>query len=111
MDRLPVESSVIGEIGYDASSQMLEVFFRSGAVYLYYFVPQGAYDDFVAADSKGSYFNKQIKGVYEHHRIAEPYDDPGKVRKRPAKPGAGKRSARKRRKGPDEFGPSPARHG
>ena len=74
---------MIGEVGYNTSSQTLEVLFRSGAIYLYYFVPQSAYDALLAADSKGTYFNKQIKGVYEHHRIAEPYESVSKPRKRP----------------------------
>jgi hypothetical protein len=108
MDRVPVESSVIAEVGYNVSCQTLEVQFRSGAIYLYYFVPQGVYDALITADSKGTYFNKQIKGVYEHHRIAEPYDVPGKARKGPTKSGPGKQIAgkpRQRRRG--EPGPSP----
>jgi hypothetical protein len=108
MDRVLVESSVIAEVGYSLSSQTLEVLFRSGAIYLYYFVPQSVHDALLAADSKGTYFNKQIKGVYEHCRIAEPYDNPSKARKSPAKSGPGKRSAGTRRVGrPGEPGPSP----
>jgi KTSC domain len=107
MDRVPVESSVIGEVGYSVSSQTLEVLFRSGAIYLYYFVPQGVYDALLTADSKGTYFNKQIKGVYEHHRIAEPYDNPSKARKRPTKSAPGKPSAGKpRERRPGGPGPS-----
>jgi hypothetical protein len=108
MDRVPVESSVIGEVGYSESSRTLEILFRSGAIYLYYFVPQDVHDALMAADSKGTYFNKQIKGVYEHHRIAEPYDNPSKIGKRPKKPGAGQRPPGKRRRGQlGQPGPSP----
>lgn len=108
MDRVPVESSVIGEVGYNESSRTLEILFRSGAIYLYYFVPVAVRDALMAADSKGTYFNKQIKGVYEHHRIAEPYDNVIKTGKRPRKPVAGQRSPAKRRQGrPGQTGPSP----
>jgi hypothetical protein len=108
MDRVPVVSSVIDEVGYNASLRTLEVRFQSGAIYLYYFVPADVHDALMAADSKGTYFNKQIKKVYEYHRIAEPYDDPSKTPKKPSKPGAGKRSAGKHRElRPGELGPSP----
>jgi hypothetical protein len=99
MDRVSVVSSVIDEIGYNASSRTLEVLFKSGAIYLYYFVPQEQYDALLAADSKGTYFNKQIKGVYEHHRIAEPYDDPSKTRKPAKKPTGSRRTAGTKRLG------------
>jgi KTSC domain len=108
MDRVAVVSSVIEEVGYNASSRTLEILFKSGAIYLYYFVPQDVHDALMAADSKGNFFNKQIKKTYEYHRIAEPYDDPGKARKKPRKPGAGKRAPRKRLElRPGEIGPSP----
>jgi KTSC domain len=106
MDRVPVESSVIGEVGYNVSCRTLEVLFRSGAIYLYYFVPQGVHEALMAADSKGTYFNKLIKGVYEHYRIAEPYYNPSKAKKRRTTSGTGKQSARKlRERRPDEPGP------
>ena len=93
MDRVPVVSSVIGEVGYNASLRTLEILFNSGAIYLYYFVPQDVHDALLNAESKGTYFNKQIKGVFEHHQIAEPYDRPDKPRKKPKKTG-GHRTAR-----------------
>ena len=39
MEREPVVSSVIAEVGYNASLRTLEILFKSGAIYLYYFVP------------------------------------------------------------------------
>jgi KTSC domain len=87
MDRVPVVSSVIAEVGYNASLRTLEILFHSGAIYLYYFVPEEVRDSLMSAESLGAYFNKQIKGVFEHHQIAEPYDKPGKSRKKPRKSG------------------------
>ena len=67
--------------GYDASCRTLEILFQSGAIYLYYFVPQEVHRGLMGAASHGTYFNKAIKRVYEFHRIAEPRDIP-KPRKR-----------------------------
>jgi hypothetical protein len=111
MNRVPVVSSVIDEVGYNASCRTLEILFKSGAIYLYYFVPQDVHDALMAADSKGGYFNKQIKGLFEHHQIAVSYDDGSKTQKRPRKTRAGKRSSAKRRaRRPAEPGPSPGVH-
>src|SRR5262245_28512046 len=107
MNRVPVVSSVIDEVGYNASCRTLEILFKSGAIYLYYFVPQDVHDALMGAESKGSYFNKQIKGLFEHHQIAEAYHDGNTIKKRPRKSRAGKRpSARSRAKRPRESGPS-----
>jgi hypothetical protein len=72
MDRKPVVSSVIEEVGYSPACRTLEILFKSGAIYLYYFVPQDVYDALMAAESKATYFERQIKGLFEHHQIAEP---------------------------------------
>jgi KTSC domain len=80
VERVPVVSSVIAEVGYNAACQTLEFVFKSGAVYLYYFVPQGVHDDLMKAENAGHYFEKNIKGVYEHHRICEPETRPRRRR-------------------------------
>ncbi len=60
-----VESTLIKEIGYDADSQVLTVVMvQSGDVYEYQGVPQAVYDGLMQAESKGSYFVKNIKGKY-----------------------------------------------
>ena len=48
----------------------------------------------MGAASLGTYFNKEIKPVYEHHRIAEPYDQP---KPRPRIRGGSRPRSRKRR--------------
>ncbi len=94
MEREPVISSVISEVGYNGSCRTLEILFKSGAIYLYYFVPEEVHRDLMNAASHGTYFNQNIKAVYDYHRIAEPYQAPKKRRK---KPGAGLRPPGKRR--------------
>lgn len=69
MQRQPVNSSNIASIGYDESSQILEVEFKSGGIYQYFNVPKNAYEIFMNAGSKGKYFYKYIKERYEFVKI------------------------------------------
>ena len=64
IDMKPVESSNIRAIGYDESKAELHVEFKGSGVYVYHDVPKETYDKFMAAESKGSFLAKNIKGVY-----------------------------------------------
>lgn len=64
MEREPVESSNLASVGYDGHSETLEVEFRNGLIYQYFNVPQGIYDELMAAASRGKYFNAMIKNKY-----------------------------------------------
>ena len=75
MDRVPVEAQTIDEVGYNASCRTLEVLLRSGAIYLYYFVPLDVHDGLIKAADHDAYFVRNIRGVYEHHRISESWPD------------------------------------
>jgi hypothetical protein len=55
MQRTTVSSSNIASIGYDASSQVLEVQFRSGSIYQYSDVPASVHQALMMASSHGSY--------------------------------------------------------
>jgi hypothetical protein len=61
MERTPVSSSNIVSIGYDQSTQTLEVEFMKGAVYQYSGVPSEEFEAFMGADSKGTHFHAHIK--------------------------------------------------
>lgn len=69
MNRQAVTSSNIASIGYDASSQTLEVEFLNGGVYQYFDVPQHIYNGIMSADSHGQYLAQNIKGVYRYSKI------------------------------------------
>ncbi len=69
MDRRSVSSSNIRAIGYDAESNVLEIEFHSGWTYHYFEVPSGRYQSLMDATSKGSFFNREIKGKYSYERI------------------------------------------
>lgn len=63
------ESSLIREVKYQADREVLEVRLAQETgeerVYFYEEVPRWAVVDFLAADSKGRYYNRNIKGEYE----------------------------------------------
>ena len=64
MKRLPVSSSSIRTVGYDAKTRALEVEFLNGRVYRYADVPEVAFDALMGADSLGRYFNTNIRDHY-----------------------------------------------
>lgn len=61
-----VDSSNIEAIGYDQESRELHVQFVSGARYVYQEVPPQVFDGLMAAGSKGSFLNREVKGVYRY---------------------------------------------
>ena len=69
MDRKGVQSTDIRSIGYEKETLTLEVEFWSGGIYLYYGVPEGVYQAFMHAVSKGSYFRRYIQGTYRFCRV------------------------------------------
>lgn len=69
MQRVFVESTTLGSAGHDAQSTVLELQFRSGAVYQYLRVPRRIYCGLLRADSKGRYFHQNIRGKYPYQRI------------------------------------------
>jgi hypothetical protein len=64
MRREPVESRSLRSIGYDPPSQTLEVEFRNGRVYRYSGVPPEQHQALLAAESRGAYFNAEIRDVF-----------------------------------------------
>ena len=69
MERIPVSSSEIVDIGYDPSSMTLEIGFKQEAVYQYFDVPESIYQGFLRADSKGRFFHANIKNHYRYTKL------------------------------------------
>jgi hypothetical protein len=65
--RVPTASSSVASIGYSPGT--LEVQFRSGAVYRFFEVPRAIYESFLAAPSKGAFFNESVKGRFGYARV------------------------------------------
>ena len=67
---ISVDSSNISAIGYDEQTATMIIEFKNHSAYEYYDVPQYEFDGLMAADSKGSYANKNIYKVYRQQKIA-----------------------------------------
>jgi hypothetical protein len=66
MDRAPVESSTLASVGYDVTTSVLELDFRSGEVYQYLGAPHPIHRELMDAESKGRYFNQKIRDRFPH---------------------------------------------
>ena len=72
IERHPVESSVIATVGYDAGKRLLEIEFRSGAIYRYLKVPEEIHKRLLAAESKGHFFGANIRNKFRSERVKSP---------------------------------------
>lgn len=69
-DMIFVVSSNIEAIGYDQALSELHIrFSKTGKTYVYQNVPIEFFEQLMAADSKGSFFNRVIKPAFEY-RVA-----------------------------------------
>jgi hypothetical protein len=65
---VPVDSSLIRSVTYGADAT-LTVRLHNGAVYRYFTVPRTILDEFLAATSKGAYFNYHIRESFPYQRV------------------------------------------
>jgi hypothetical protein len=70
MHRTPLDSSSLASAAFDTATGLLELEFRSGALYQYYSVPVSLYRDLLVADSKGRFFNRFIRDCFPTTLIA-----------------------------------------
>jgi hypothetical protein len=61
---IPVTSSNIEAIGYNEPNEILYIRFKGGKVYSYERVPSYTYDELMAAESVGKFFNQSIKNQF-----------------------------------------------
>ena len=64
MNRIPVSSSNIAEVGYDEQSNTMEILFTNHSVYQYFDVPKNVHNALISAASVGQFFHQQIRGQY-----------------------------------------------
>ena len=65
MQMQSVRSSAIQAIGYDVQTHRLFIqFIHNPKIYTYCRVPEAVYSSFMAANSKGSYYDLYIKDNY-----------------------------------------------
>jgi hypothetical protein len=72
--REPLASTALLTAGYSKRLHILEIEFRSGAVYRYLDVPPDVYHHFMSAESKARYYDWNIKGRYRALRL-QPSDN------------------------------------
>lgn len=65
----PVKSSNIDAVRYNGNDQALYVRFHTLAVYRYELVPVTTFTAFMAAESKGQFFARDIKGRYTYAKL------------------------------------------
>lgn len=69
MERKAVQSTDLSIIGYDSKTEILEVTFKNGGVYVYSKVPEVVYQALMLASSHGLYFNQHIKDKYPASKV------------------------------------------
>jgi hypothetical protein len=66
MNVTAVESTTLATVGYEDVRELLRLEFRSQAIYQYFGVPKSVHEGLLRAPSKGSYFNRVIRGRFPY---------------------------------------------
>ena len=61
-----VESTTLATVAYDKARGLLQLVFRSRAIYRYFGVAAAVHEALLGAPSKGSYFNRFIRGRFPY---------------------------------------------
>ena len=69
MPRVLILSKAIIAVEYDDARQHLDIELTTGRTYRYLDVPPETYAAFLAAKSKGRYYNDHIRDVYLYERV------------------------------------------
>lgn len=64
MQPVQLQSKTLASALYHPRRRQLELEFRSGKRYLYFQVPLQCYRELLRADSKGAYFNRNIRNRF-----------------------------------------------
>jgi hypothetical protein len=66
---MELQSTSLKAAEYQPRNALLEVEFRTGAVYRYFEVPASIYQELLEAESKGRYFNQHIRNRFRTEKI------------------------------------------
>ena len=66
MNEMRVASTTLRALAYDDGRGILQLEFLSRAIYHYYGVPAAVHEALMGAPSKGSYFNRVIRGRFPY---------------------------------------------
>ncbi len=70
MKPIAVESTSLATVAYDAGRELLQIEFRDRAIYQYFSVPAEVHAALMCAPSKGSYFNRAIRGRFSDSKAS-----------------------------------------
>jgi len=66
-----VESTTLAGIAYDAAAEILYLEFHDQTAYRYFDVPSSVWADLQSAGSKGTYFNRAIRGRFSCQKLRQ----------------------------------------
>jgi hypothetical protein len=89
MNVTPVESTTLATVAYDDAQALLQLEFRSLAIYQYFGVPPAVHAALLRAPSKGSYFNRVIRGRLPYSLAVKAQAGRGPAALRPEDSGIG----------------------
>jgi len=67
-----LDSTLLVSANYQVGESQLLLEFCNGAIYLYFGVPEAIHQSLLAADSKGAYFNRQIRNHFHYMCLRRP---------------------------------------
>jgi len=70
MNRQSVSSLNIKSVSYDSLNSVLEIEFHSNSIYQYSNVPISVYNALMSSSSKGTYFDKFIKHIFNYRQVS-----------------------------------------
>jgi hypothetical protein len=75
MQRQPVKSTNLAEVGFEKETGTVEVKFVGGEIYRYGGVPEELYQSMLGASSVGSFFAQYIKRAYPARKVEQETKD------------------------------------
>jgi hypothetical protein len=72
---IPVKSTTLAAVAYDAPGQILHLQFHAGATYRYCGVPLLIYRALMDAPSKGKQFHQTIRGRFPYTTVSQIHSD------------------------------------
>jgi hypothetical protein len=70
MNVTAVGSTTLATVAYHEDRELLQLEFRSRAIYQYFGVPAAVYEALLQAPSKGRYFNRAIRGRFLYRLVS-----------------------------------------
>jgi KTSC domain-containing protein len=70
MVRVDFESTILAWARYLPDARRLQVGLCTGKTYDYFDVPADIYQDLLAAESKGRYFNRHIRNAFRYQKVS-----------------------------------------